>query len=563
MFFDFGPLTQDSSFQISSTSRSRVSAPRTGGVRVSLACVPCRSRHVKCGAGMPSCNRCVRDAKTCFYLPSRRAARDANTLRERTPIHEMGKEIGGHSRGLAPLTYDTGCSPSESYRSHTGLSSEVSGSPASSPSRNSPKDASPRRLLDLYYNFFHKAHPFVIPRYHFLSRLESDPDSLKYLSPVMQYIGSLYATDISSSKFREVVLNELDSPSLPSTGFTVLALLVAAIATHCEEEMERGRAILDRAIVMALELEMNSHTFASMETDPILAESWRRTYWGLYVTDGAFASIRHGPTFRLYTVEAKVELPCEECDYEGVIPRPRTLVEYERRDFEDEIPVFSSFTYLIDLASIAGAILGFGRLSNKELEDAVTNADAMLMSWKLHLPHEKQGIIDRKKKWTSLLIYTHRPLSRLDYFPIEKINQWVPLPVASNINSSRNTTDWLHTKKALEAAEAAANLIALPCHILQHTPLSICGLALATFTNMSACAYILSGSQWYDTRNRVRLGLGGLKAFGEVWAASRRSEREAKEIARGVFVLKWPEMRDETVGGFDFTFGSQGERLRY
>ena len=65
----------------------------------------------------------------------------------------------------------------------------------------------------------------------------------------------------------------------------------------------------------------------------------------------------------------------------------------------------------------------------------------------------------------------------------------------------------------------------------------ICGLALSTLANLSACAYILSGSEWYKTRDRIRLGLGGLKAFGEVWASSRRTERETKKIARDVFAL--------------------------
>ena len=36
-------------------------------------------------------------------------------------------------------------------------------------------------------------------------------------------------------------------------------------------------------------------------------------------------------------------------------------------------------------------------------------------------------------------------------------------------------------------------------------------------------------------RDRVRLGLGGLKAFGEVWGTSRRTEGETKRIARAVF----------------------------
>ena len=113
----------------------------------------------------------------------------------------------------------------------------------------------------------------------------------------MQYIGSLYASNVSTSEVREMALTQLDSTSLPRSGFTVLALLLMAIATHFEDEIERGCVFLGRAIFLALELRMNCCTFASMETEPVLAESWRRTYWGLYVTSGIFAIIRHTPTF--------------------------------------------------------------------------------------------------------------------------------------------------------------------------------------------------------------------------------------------------------------------------
>lgn len=130
-----------------------------------------------------------------------------------------------------------------------------------------------------------------------MSRLETDPDSLKVLLPIMQYIGSLFAQDISSLELKEAAISKLELTVLPPNGFSVQALLLAAIATYCEDEMERGRALLDRAIFLSLELRMNSRTFAQMDGDNVLAESWRRTYWGLYVTDSAFARMRGAPTF--------------------------------------------------------------------------------------------------------------------------------------------------------------------------------------------------------------------------------------------------------------------------
>jgi hypothetical protein len=86
-----------------------------------------------------------------------------------------------------------------------------------------------------------------------------------------------------------------------------------------------------------------------------------------------------------------------------MIPRPRTMIEYDTRDFEDEETIFSSFTYLIDLARISGALLGLDNVKSKDLENAVTNADAMLMNWKLHLPVEKQGVVGKDEEIDELL----------------------------------------------------------------------------------------------------------------------------------------------------------------
>ena len=146
-------------------------------------------------------------------------------------------------------------------------------------------------------SFFHRTHPFALPSWYFLGRLESDPDSLKYLLPVLQYIGSLYSSDIPSLPLREYALSKLNLPSLPPNGFTVLALLLLAVALQGEGEIDHARSILDRGIYLALAIRMNARTFANMERDPVLAESWRRVYWGLYGTDSFFAVMGQQPSF--------------------------------------------------------------------------------------------------------------------------------------------------------------------------------------------------------------------------------------------------------------------------
>ncbi|KAL2063745.1 hypothetical protein VTL71DRAFT_5550 [Oculimacula yallundae] len=553
MFFDFGSPTQDS-LEVSQMSSARQSQepPQRGGIRVSLACVPCRSRHVKCGAEMPNCSRCLQDDKPCFYAKSRRGMRDRNAPKKRASMREAGKTSPGLANSSGQnsnsLSLYTANSSNESY---TGPSSDGSRSPESSSSRMSSKPANPIRLLDLYYSSFNNAHPFLLPRYYFQNRLQSDPESLKFLFPVMQWIASMYSSDISSAELRDTAMAQIEMAELPPNGFTVQTLLLAAIATHSQNEMAKSRTILDRAIYLALEIRMNSRTFANMERDPVMSESWRRTYWFLYITDAKFAAFRNATHFMLYSVEANVELPCEECDYDGIIPRSRTLREYESRDFQDEEPIFSSFTYLIDLTRVTGSLLGFDRLPPGEIENAVNNADAKLMNWKLHLPREKQGVVDKNEEideilffaqhqLQALLVFIHRPLSRLFQSPLEELSTCARLPTPTQPNSDEDRTFWLHTKKTLEAAETAISLYALPCPILSHSPLGTCGLTLSTLAQLSACAYVLTGPEWYRTRDRIRLGLGGLKAFAEVWAIARTNEKETKMIARSVFAMPRP-----------------------
>lgn len=86
------------------------------------------------------------------------------------------------------------------------------------------------------------------------------------------------------------------------------------------------------------------------------------------------------------------------------------MSEYEGRDFEDEEQIFSSFTYLIDICRISGSLLGLENLSGKEIEPAVANADAMLVNWRLHLPREKQGVVDKNEEVDEILFQAHNML---------------------------------------------------------------------------------------------------------------------------------------------------------
>lgn len=53
----------------SESSKSKYRNPST------LACIPCRHRHVKCDALIPVCTRCQNAGSNCYYVRSRRGLR--------------------------------------------------------------------------------------------------------------------------------------------------------------------------------------------------------------------------------------------------------------------------------------------------------------------------------------------------------------------------------------------------------------------------------------------------------------------------------------------------------
>lgn len=198
---------------------------------------------------------------------------------------------------------------------------------------------------------------------------------------------------------------------LPHSGFSIQALVLFALALEWTGAMERASETLERAKSSALAMGIHRQSFATEygRGHPVLEESWRRTWWELYIVDALFAGIRNLPTFSLWTVDYDADLPSEEEGYISAvsvsvhsqylhersllaqdIPPPRTLQQYDNRGFEDGDVGFSSFTYLIDATRILGTTLAAGNILGKSPLSLVKNAEANILSWDLHLPHGKR-----------------------------------------------------------------------------------------------------------------------------------------------------------------------------
>jgi hypothetical protein len=137
----------------------------------------------------------------------------------------------------------------------------------------------------------------------------------------MEFVASTFTPEGQSAQLKERAIDTMSRHALPLTGFTVQALLLLAISVHCSNGFELARSLLDKAISIALEIGMQFNLFAAANGngDPVLEESWRRTWWGMYVVDGVFEVIQRSSSFTLWNVTTDVGLPCEEKDYDSEV----------------------------------------------------------------------------------------------------------------------------------------------------------------------------------------------------------------------------------------------------
>jgi len=273
--------------------------------RTPLACVQCRSRHVKCDATQPPCSRCRREGKECSYQASRRGGLDRAALARRRLRLQQEAEAArqnpvNQARDLEHNPQSSAVVSNIAQQSQMAI--QVSGD----------------RLLDLYYANAWPPFPVALPHRQLRERLQNNPEhGLGVLLTILHWYGAIYASWTSSDPYYENALQALQQPA--ATPFNVQALMLLAVGQHQCDKKESARATMDLAVSMALQLRMNEKDFARTygEGDAVLEESWRRTYYFLYNFDQEFAIISRGLTFVTMNIPMTVELPCDDEEYES------------------------------------------------------------------------------------------------------------------------------------------------------------------------------------------------------------------------------------------------------
>jgi hypothetical protein len=420
------------------------SPPKPGGPRItrsSLACLPCRSRHLKCDGRKPHCSRCAESDRRCNYAPSRRGGLDRAALDERRRRLEAAATDGGNNNNnnaayvndLARSIYSFPPSLESLSRTESGrhrgphLAGEAAGdgllahalSRTESPSTPGVEyhvlatDA----LFNAYYENFHKFHPFILPRTKFLQLhdLPSGRASLKPLVAVMRFVGGIYRNRSWSAPLHACVAESLLSPSDPPPSLdpiVVQSRLLYSVVLFWQGYGDDARRQMGAATQIARDLGMFRREYAedAARGDPVVAECWRRTWWMLYIIEAYYAGTMGTLNFTVQNVEATVDLPCEEHEYEsGDIPEPKTLQDFDSREFASEDVSFSSFAYLIGAVNCAAlAISTAPKITAKDASEQVLQAaDAMIDAWLLLLPKGSKEVMAKSGEIDELMFQAH------------------------------------------------------------------------------------------------------------------------------------------------------------
>ncbi|KIW47842.1 uncharacterized protein PV06_00500 [Exophiala oligosperma] len=535
--------------------------------RSSLACLPCRSRHLKCDGVRPYCSRCTVAAQKCQYTQSRRGGLDRAALAERR------KRLAATGSGATQAESADILSPlQQSSRAHRhqehppprlpgddvepditndyGLSGESSnaGSP-SSPRIDIGDDIEGDPLIASYYKNFHKFHPLVLPHKH-LTRIHRTPSiklNLRPLVAILRLIGHIYSSREWSTSLRDHVESCFAAAS-PADPIMVQCRTLYSIALFWNNYKDESKREMDAAVRLGLDLQMFRQDFAEKHgsQDAVLTECWRRTWWTLYMVDAFYAGTLGTMNFATVDVVATVDLPCEEWEYEqGQIPEPpKTLQDFDCRDLAPESTSFSSFAYLIGAVRCAAlAISTAPKVATSECSQQILQAaDAVINGWLLLLPKgdrkqvlSKTGELDELMFQAHLLIHVatvglHRPLSDLKFNAIEWISTCARAPPRET-----PTTELInvHTVRVLKSTEAQIRLLALPTEKqFHHSPFTTCMVSEGTLALLSGCKFLFKGKELAIARDQIRMTIGCLKVLGELWPRTAKNVQEIQIIAR-------------------------------
>ncbi|KAM5380086.1 hypothetical protein ACJZ2D_003733 [Fusarium nematophilum] len=366
--------------------------------------------------------------------------------------------------------------------------------------------------------------------------------TIEPLLAAVRWVGSLFVEPGTTSHnlFKEAYRLVYD-PKVIKDGFLVQAMVLLVIGLDGNRQRKKVKKLLAESQNLSVQIGLNTRLFASLNGQgmPMLEESWRRTWWELYIVDALIAGVHRATKFVLYSLPADVALPCEEYQYlSGHIPRPSHLEDMDKIGFLDGGQEFSSFAYRIQGARI------LGRLQSGHKAKHVAQIEALLSNWRLHLPSSKQdvyqsdGHLDEMLFQAHMMIHAisillHQPYSQLDPSPTRNIDACAPNTPALSGDAFNG-----HTKHTIQSAHELSKLVTHRVSLLSHTHFFAYMVTLSSTIHLSNWSLAFVPQNDDHLRQSIRLNLGALIKYSEIWPAAQHLGMQVKAIAQQVYWMK-------------------------
>ncbi|KAK1987216.1 hypothetical protein LZ30DRAFT_580420 [Colletotrichum cereale] len=575
----------------SATSETRSQAQPV--VAVPAACLGCRGKHLKCDGQNP-CSRCQSSQSECVYVASRRGYKGPRRNNTANPNKRARSSSPTSTVGLGdacpmlhaangtttpstmqnPVAFDPvgvalpdtpgttfATTPSftnvqlyRSFSAATGFGSNhllALGAPQSGPLAQAPVPTLAERCVDSFYRHFHASHPFALPK-EWLLRIMRDTN-LEPLLAAIRWIGALFVeAGPARAGFRDEALRLVQDPTARRDGFFVQALVLLVVGLDGSCEQDRARDLLADAERAALEIGLHTRGYAAQHGRgiPVLEESWRRTWWDLFVVDGMVAGVHRETNFLLFDVPADAALPCEEHQYlSGNIPQPMTLTDLEDQDFSGEDRPFSSFAYRVLAGRNLGKLMRVPPIFGPDDEN-LARIEALLTNWRLHLPASKRNALDQKLQPDEMMfqanmmtnatsIMLHQPHSQLDSTPARSVTSCAPhrpVPSGELFNA--------HTNHTVTSAAEISKMITHRVPLTSHTHFFTCVVTLSSIVHLSKWALFFVPSDDDELRQQIRLNIGALNELSAVWRAAGRASAQVRAVAQDIYRSKKSSQAD-------------------
>ncbi|KAK5631638.1 hypothetical protein RRF57_007352 [Xylaria bambusicola] len=505
---------------------------------------------VKCDAKQPTCGRCLMDEKPCYYTKSRRGIRDPkkrSLISDQIPISSPQYASTAMKCASKILPFDMPNALPNGWT--TSKLADTNGHES---------------LASAFFDYFYPGHPTLPPKNYFFGYVESDPNAYHFLLSVIDFCGALYTGDARLNDLREAAYAAACGP-LPFTVQSVHGLHLLSTIAFGESRFAHYISFGNRCWKMAIELGMHRKAFADRTSDPIWAESYRRTWWYIKFQGVIRRANETEPAVDTYDVESDVDIPySEEWQYQsGVgalsvvgsrlgdysqtwdcsidIPPPVSLLQHEREvDLgRSEFPSLACQIELCrtqaDLTFLCDEISG----GDDENLERINQADLQICDFLRRIPRWKMEVVDPEGRPDQVLFSTvawaHISRIRLRQSALRKglnIRETFPLGPGRGPDRKGQVVKqfgWNPHPVDIQAANSVCDLFRYSIPIKCLRPMMVPGLLRVAIVYLDACVFLGLDSPIF--RERINALIRILTIHGETWSLSRKIAEDIQAVA--------------------------------